>query len=132
VIVVDTSALVAIISLESDWTDLLRTIREARTAFISPINYVETGIVMVTRRHVRDARELDQWLETLRIKVRDDVPLGTAALQAYLAYGNGVHPARLNLADTFAYALAKALDAPLLYKGNGFALTDVRSAFQPT
>jgi ribonuclease VapC len=46
--------------------------------------------------------------------------------------GRGVHRAGLNLGDCFAYALAKQLDAPLLYKGNDFALTDVRSALQPT
>jgi ribonuclease VapC len=59
-------------------------------------------------------------------------PLADAALAAYLAWGRGHHDARLNLADCFAYALAKHLDAPLLYKGDDFALTDVRSALQPT
>lgn len=51
-----------------------------------------------------------------------------AALDAYLTYGEGRHPARLNLADCLAYALAKQLDAPLLYKGEDFPLTDVKSA----
>ena len=54
------------------------------------------------------------------------------ALDAYLRFGKGLHPARLNLGDCFAYALAKALDAPLLYKGDDFAMTDIRSALQPT
>ncbi|HYE45293.1 MAG TPA: type II toxin-antitoxin system VapC family toxin, partial [Caulobacter sp.] len=44
----------------------------------------------------------------------------------------GRHPAKLNLGDCFAYALAKRLDAPLLYKGDDFAKTDIRSAVQPT
>jgi ribonuclease VapC len=132
VIVVDTSALVAIISGEPDWMDLLSAITAAETSFISPINYVETGIIMITRRHVSDTRQLDRWLEALGVRVREDVSLGAAALQAYLAYGKGVHPARLNLADTFAYALAKSLDLPLLYTGDDFALTDVRSALHPT
>ena len=52
-------------------------------------------------------------------------------MQAYLTFGRGYHPARLNLADSFAYALARRLDAPLLYKGDDFALTDIRSALQP-
>ena len=52
----------------------------------------------------------------------------TLALDAYLRFGKGRHPAKLNLADCFAYALAKTLDAPLLYKGDDFPLTDVRSA----
>ncbi len=58
--------------------------------------------------------------------------LGASALEAYLQFGKGFHPAKLNLADCFSYALAKSLDAPLLYTGNDFALTDVRSALQPT
>ena len=60
--------------------------------------------------------------------VRNDVDLSAPALQAYLQYGKGRHPARLNLADCFAYALAKRLDVPLLYKGDDFAKTDIRSA----
>ncbi len=51
-----------------------------------------------------------------------------SALQAHLRYGKGRHPARLNLSDCFAYALAKQLDAPLLYKGDDFSQTDIRSA----
>lgn len=57
---------------------------------------------------------------------------GAVALGAYLTYGRGVHRARLNLGDCFAYALAKELDAPLLYKGNDFLHTDIRPALQPT
>ena len=57
---------------------------------------------------------------------------GDAALRAYLAFGRGVHRAGLNLGDCFAYALAKQLDAPLLYKGDDFSVTDIRPALQPT
>jgi ribonuclease VapC len=70
---------------------------------------------------------MDRWLDQLAVRV-NDTPVTQAALDAYLRFGKGRHPARLNLGDCFAYALAKALDAPLLYKGDDFALTDVRSA----
>jgi ribonuclease VapC len=132
VIVVDTSALVAITEREPEWLDFLRVLERAEAAFISPMNYVEAGIVLIMRRRISDAGALDRWLAALQIRVRDDLSLGSTALQAYLAFGKGVHPARLNLADAFAYALAKQLDVPLLYKGDDFALTDVRSALQPT
>ena len=59
-------------------------------------------------------------------------PRGAAALRAYLQYGKGVHRAGLNLGDCYAYALAKAMDAPLLYKGEDFVFTDIRPALQPT
>jgi ribonuclease VapC len=74
--------------------------------------------------------EFWQWLTDNRIEI---VPLD--AVQAYEAttafdrYGNGLHPrARLNLADCAAYALARAMNAPLLFKGDDFAATDVRAA----
>jgi uncharacterized protein with PIN domain len=74
----------------------------------------------------------DEWLEGLGVERAKASDLGGEALAAYLHFGRGFHPARLNLGDCFAYALAKRLDAPLLFKGNGFSQTDVRSAVQPT
>lgn len=131
-IVVDASALVAIASLEPDWRDHLAAIREADTAHLSPANYVETGILLVSRGLSPDQAAVDSWLQELDVVVRDDIPLANAALAAYMRFGKGFHPARLNLSDCFAYALAKALDAPLLYKGDDFSRTDIRSALQPT
>lgn len=131
-IVVDSSALVAIIAAEPDRLAYAEAIERADAAVISAMNYVELGIVVILRGHMADARELDDWLEALNISVAEDDPLSATALAAYLDYGKGVHPAGLNLADCFAYALAKRLDAPLLYKGEDFARTDIRSALQPT
>ena len=54
--------------------------------------------------------------------------LADAAAEAFLRFGKGRHPAKLNFGDCMAYALAKSLDAPLLYKGDDFARTDIRSA----
>ena len=130
-IVVDTSALIAVAAQETDWLDHLTALNQAEESFISPINYVEAGIVLVTRGYMDGPAHLDRWLGSLNITVRHDVPLSEPALAAYLRYGKGVHPARLNLADTFAYALAFTLGLPLLFKGDDFALTDVSPALTP-
>jgi ribonuclease VapC len=132
VIVVDASALVAIADLEDDSRRYLEAIERATAASISAINAVEAGIVLISRRRIRDIEEFDRWLSDLRIQVDTARTSHAAALAAYLRFGRGYHPARLNLADCFAYALAKSLDAPLLYKGDDFRQTDVTPAIQPT
>jgi ribonuclease VapC len=131
VIVVDASALVSIGDEEPDADDYVRVL-VANNAVMTSINYVETGVILIGRRRVLGKPDFDRWLTRLGVEVRSADDLSAAALEAYLAYGRGYHPAKLNLADCFAYALAKQLDAPLLYKGNDFARTDVRPAFQPT
>ena len=130
-IVVDASALVAIGDDEPDRSALLAVLT-ANEAVIASINYVETGIILIGRRRLANQRDLDRWLADLGVKVRPTDDLAGLALRAYLDYGRGYHRARLNLADCFAYALAKQLDAPLLYKGDDFIFTDVRRALQPT
>jgi ribonuclease VapC len=127
-IVVDSSALVAIALNEPDRDLLLDTIRVAPAASLSPVNYTETGMVLRQKGFISGQAIYNAWLRSLLVSVRDDMSLGEPAFAAFLAFGKGRHPARLNLGDCFAYALAKALDAPLLYKGDDFARTDVRSA----
>jgi ribonuclease VapC len=131
VIVVDASALVSIGDEESDADDYVRML-VANEAVITSINYVEAGVILIGRRRMVGKPDFDRWLSRLSVEVRSADDLSTAALEAYLAYGRGYHPARLNLADCFAYALAKQLDVPLLYKGNDFARTDIQRALQPT
>lgn len=127
-IVVDASALVAIAEREPEAQQFLTVLDRSKLSYLSPINYVETGVVLIQRRLLADTVELVDWLAGLGVTPREDVELGAAALAAYLRFGKGRHPARLNLADCFAYALAKQLDLPLLYKGDDFAKTDIRSA----
>jgi ribonuclease VapC len=127
VIVADASALVAIGDEEVDADNLLIAMRGSDVV-MSAINYVETGIVLIGRRRLATQTDLDQWLVRLGVSVQPSESLGPLAMEAYLRFGRGFHPAKLNLADCFAYALAKALDAPLLYKGDDFTLTDVRAA----
>lgn len=127
-IVVDTSALVAIALEEPECDRLIDALEAGNDLFISPINYVELGTVLVGRDHFPSRHVLNEWLGVYRIEMAREQAIDAATLDAYLLYGKGRHPARLNLGDCFAYALAKALDAPLLYKGDDFPLTDVRSA----
>ena len=131
-IVVDASALVAIFLREPEQQTFLDVISAADATWLSSINYVEAGLILSKRRLIPNRERFDTLLVSLRVQIREDIELGPLALDAYLQFGKGYHPARLNLGDCFAYALAKALDAPLLYKGDDFALTDIRSALQPT
>jgi ribonuclease VapC len=124
--IIDTSALLAILFDESDGPALLRRIAEAPIRLMSSANAVEAWIV--ADRHANPAKgpALDALLETLGI---DIVPVtvqhARLARTAYHTYGKGRHPAGLNFGDCFAYALAKATDLPLLFKGDDFGQTDV-------
>ena len=90
----------------------------------------ELGIVVLHKRGPKRLPELFDLIEAIGI---DIAPVSEQsardAIDAYSRFGKGTrHPAQLNFGDCFAYALAKALDEPLLYKGDDFAQTDIRSA----
>jgi ribonuclease VapC len=127
-IVVDSSALVAIAEGEPEAGRFAAILADTDIAWLSPTNYVETAMVLIGRGLISNQARLDRFLADANVQVRHDLALSEGAVQAFLRYGKGRHPARLNLGDCFAYALAKHLDAPLLYKGDDFALTDVRAA----
>lgn len=127
-IVVDSSAVVALALREPEQHQLRSALHAADRALISPVNFVESGMVLRGRDFITDREDLELFLSEHGIAVENELALQGPALDAFLRYGKGRHPARLNLADCFAYALAKALDAPLLYKGDDFAQTDIRSA----
>jgi ribonuclease VapC len=127
-LVIDSSVLVAIALFEPDRAHHVERIEQAQEILISPMNYVELGLVLVARGHFSSRAAMDAWLHAYRVRIAQEPVIAEAALDAYLRFGKGRHPAKLNLADCFAYALAKALGAPLLYKGDDFSQTDVRSA----
>ena len=123
--VVDTSALMAILLDEPEAERFGRTVAEAPQAALSAANYVEFGMLAHTRRNLSVARidlVLDRWGVTV-------VPVSPAqarlAVEAFARYGKGLHPARLNYGDCLAYALAKERGEPLLFKGGDFSRTDV-------
>ena len=130
-IVVDASALVAIALKEPEQATFTAILRAADSAWIAPINYVETGLILRQKKYIESRLDLDEWLAAYEVAVDHRSQIAQPALEAYLTFGKGLHPASLNLGDCFAYALAKQLDAPLLYKGDDFARTDIRSALQP-
>ena len=126
-IVVDSSALVAILEEESDSDRFLFHLRDAARRLASAVTVYETGIVIGARRGWESVGELAALIEQLGIEI---VPFGedhvSAALEAYGRFGKGLHPkARLNLGDCVAYALAKSVKAPLLFKGADFSETDI-------
>lgn len=124
--VIDASALVAVLTGETEEHIFDRAIVRAPTRFLSPVNWLETAMVLVGRSlAARDA--LDAYINRIPIEI---VPIDVAQMriadQAWRTYGKGRrHPAQLNLADCFAYALAKQLGEPLLFKGGDFSKTDV-------
>lgn len=121
----------AIGDFESDAEIYLSALRAAQEIVISPVNVAEVGLMLFGRRRLENVRDLERWLAQLTIDVAEMVDYRDV-LEAHAKFGRGDHRAKLNLGDCFAYALAKQLDAPLRYKGGGFARTDIRSALQPT
>ena len=129
-IVVDTSAIVAIAFAESERESFSRIIQNAGKALISTVSVVETRMVVHGRRGQRAVILVD---DLLRLTMFELVAPGPsemdAAYAAFVAYGKcSRHPAGLNFGDVFSYALAKARGLPLLYKGDDFAQTDIGSA----
>jgi ribonuclease VapC len=119
-IVVDSSALVAVLENKSDAPLFAAALGRADRLMISAVNAFETGVVLRARRGPAAVERLWRFLgieNDFEIVPFDNAQV-FAALAAFDRYGKGIHPAaRLNLADCAAYALAKTLDAPLLFKG---------------
>ena len=129
-IAVDTSALVAISLNEPERFSFLTIIRGAPKALVSTVSVVETKMVLFSRKGVRAVVMFDDLLGLRRFEITPpSLADMDAAYAAFLAFGkNSGHPAALNFGDVFSYALAKIRDLPLLYKGNDFTETDLRSA----
>ena len=126
-VAVDTSVFVAALFDEPEWPRLLAGLKAARTRLMSAGNYLECA--MIAERKVDGRADLDRWLTSEGvIVVPVDLDHARIAADAFARFGKGRHPAGLNYGDCFAYALAKSLNAPLLYKGGDFAKTDVASA----
>ncbi len=126
--IIDTSAVMAILQLEPEEPAFLRAIDADPHRLMSAVNWVEASMVMGGRRGARGTKELDEFIARARIDVTPVQLLhAQLAREAFLRFGRGRHPARLNCGDCFAYALAKATGEPLLFKGDDFGLTDIRT-----
>jgi ribonuclease VapC len=125
--VVDSSALVAIVLGESDAERYLEALRRsAGPPFLSAVNAVEAAIVVEARQGREASRDLSLLIDVSGVTVEpvtaDQLPL---AVDAWRRFGKGRHPADLNLGDCFAYALSRTQGLPLLFKGDDFNKTDI-------
>lgn len=128
--IVDSSALVAILTHESEREQFLDAIARAEHAALSAATYVETAIVVDRTREPVLIGSLDGFLMDLSLRIEPvTASQALVARRAHREYGRGSgSPARLNFGDCFSYALAKERREPLLYKGNDFVHTDVEAA----
>jgi len=125
--VLDTSALVAVLSDEPERAAFIRLIADAKDPLISAATLLEASIVVQARTGTTE--DLDALLRAAGVRcVAVDAAQALAARAAWSRYGKGRSPAGLNYGDCFSYALATTLDRPLLFKGDDFPQTDVRSA----
>jgi len=131
-VILDTSALMAIVLGEDDARPFAEAIRRDRRRAISAATWVEAAIVS-ERRSAEAAAALDSVLARIVPEIVSVTPdQARVAREAFRRFGRGRHEARLNYGDCFAYALAKERGEPLLFKGDDFGKTDITSALPPT
>lgn len=128
--IVDTSALIAILRDEPEAAEMAHAIAAATVCCMSAASYVEVGAVIDSARDPIASRRYDELLQAANIIIAPvSETQARLARQAYRDFGKGSgHPARLNFGDCFSYALAKDCGEPLLFKGDDFMHTDVARA----
>lgn len=127
--IIDTSAMVAILYREAEATAFARLIHDADECRMSVASHVELSMVIEGQLGPEGMRQAEAFFRRAGITIVPvTVEQGELARQAFLDFGKGRHKAGLNFGDCFAYALAKATGEPLLFKGNDFALTDITPA----
>ena len=128
-IVVDSSAIVAILLEEPEARPFLERLSFSPRNVCSAMSFVESAMVLSTRAPKLSLERFTQSLSDFAIDIAPvDPAQASLAAQAFLRFGKGRHPAKLNLGDCFSYALARSLNAPLLYKGEDFGRTDIVAA----
>lgn len=127
-IAVDTSAIIAILFQEEDAQRFAEAIGGVQNPLISAVSVVEASIVLSVKKSSSAERLLNQFLDEAGLTLEPvTAEHARLAREGWRKYGKGRHPAGLNFGDCFAYALAKASNAPLLFKGDDFKRTDIRS-----
>ena len=128
--IVDTSAIVATALGEPSAQALKEALARSPHSRMSAPSYVELCAVVQRRDRPEISRMMDRLLDAYGIEIEAfDAEQARVAAQAYRDYGRGSgHPARLNLGDTYSYALAHVMGEPLLFRGDEFSHTDIRSA----
>ena len=124
--VIDTSALLAVLLGEAEAEDFTRAIASDPKLLVSAFTVVEAAVVILSRKGPAGGRELDLLLHKAGTTVVSfDAEQAALARSAYETFGKGRHPAALNLGACCSYALARSSGEPLLFKGNDFLKTDV-------
>jgi ribonuclease VapC len=127
--IVDASAVLAILFDEPEKAEFRDLLLMTPELAMSPVNYLEASVRADDKRHPGKGPELDVLLAEFGVQIvsvtEDQAKF---ARQAYQRYGKGNHAAKLNLGDCFAYALARARNEPLLFKGDDFRQTDIEAA----
>lgn len=130
--VIDTSALLAILLDEPERRTFNEAIEAAASRVMSAATFVEISIVIESRFGAEGLRDLDLFLERAGIELAAvDTDHAYVARRAFSRFGKGRHPAGLNYGDCFAYALAMVREEPLLYKGQDFGQTDIAPFVPP-
>jgi ribonuclease VapC len=129
-VIIDTSALMAILRAEPDASEIAHAIESARDRRISAVNWLETAVVIDASRDPVASRRFDELVQTAELYVEPVThDQARIARDAYRDFGKGSgHKAGLNFGDCFAYALAKTAGEALLFKGNDFGHTDITPA----
>src|SRR5271168_3231896 len=128
--ILDASAVIAILRDEPERVLFEAILNDAEDVYISAAAYLELAVVIDSRRDAVMSREIDDFLDRFSVIIEPvTAEQARIARQAYRDYGKGSgHPANLNFGDCFSYALAREKREPLLYKGDDFVHTDLRSA----
>ena len=127
--VIDTSALMAILNDEMERSHFIEMIALAPATLLSSASYVEAGIILSARYGTKGLQNLRFFAAVAGIEIVSlDSEQAEVAIDAYSAFGKGNHPAGLNYGDCFSYALAVTRGDSLLFKGDDFSRTDVISA----
>ena len=130
--IIDTSAIRAILQDEPDRRRFTEAIEAAATPRISAATFLEASMVIQSRFGAEGVQRLDMLLETARVEMMAvDPAQARIARQAFIDFGKGRHPAGLNFGDCFTFALARQLGEPLLCKGGDFAQTDLELVLPP-
>jgi ribonuclease VapC len=125
-VIIDTSALLAILQDEPERRRFNEAIEMADSRRVSAATFVEASIAVESRFGAAGPRALDRFIERAAIEITPvDVEQARAARDAFTRFGKGRHAAGLNFGDCFSYALARVLGEPLLFKGEDFARTDL-------
>jgi ribonuclease VapC len=128
-VVIDTSALLAILFREPEADTLIQAIEQDRRRLLGSVHLLEAALVIESRKGPAGGRELDLLLHKAQITVVNFTgEVAESARAAWRRWGKGNHPDGLNFCDCCAYALSQELGEPLLFKGEDFRRTDVQSA----